>query len=242
MSKTLSRIVAAILISAAAVGPAKAYQVSPMSYVLAPSGQQSSRRLTVDNTDANPIDLEIKVFSVQVDENGKRTFTPADDQFLVFPVQATVQPGKSQSFQVRYIGEPHVDTGRIYVVKVQQLNVTYVTRELEPGKTSKIALTTNFNTTAVVQSPKAKSALSISQNLQPDGHGHVTALVNNSGDGVADLADAGWQLVRGGHAEPLPGDKVKYGETSKLAPGASRWLFVDPKLADGASLTLPVGR
>lgn len=242
MSPSIRRALAALLVSAALAGPANAYQVSPMTYILAPSGQQSSKRLTVNNTDATPLDIELKVFSVVVDENGKRTFTPSDDQFAVFPPQATVQPGRSQSFQVRYIGDPNPEAGRIYVVKVEQLNVTYVTKEMEPGKTSRIALTTNFNTTAVVQPSKARPTLAIARNLQPDGHGHVTALVSNTGKGVADLSEVDWQIVRGGRSEALPVDKIKYGETAQLAPGASRWLFVDPKLADGASLTLPVGR
>jgi len=242
MSHPFRRLAAALLASAALAGAASAYQVAPMTYILAPSGFQSSKRLTVTNTDAGPIDLEIEVFSVSVDDNGKRTFTPADDQFLVFPLQATVKPGASQSFQVRYIGDPSPSTGRIYVVKVHQLNVEYITRELEPGKTSKIALTTNFNTTAVVQPPKAKPALTIVRNLQPDGHGHFSALVNNGGTAVADLSETPWQLVHDGKTDSVPTDKLSYGETAMLAPGASRWLSVNAPLANGAELALPVTR
>jgi fimbrial chaperone protein len=222
---------------------ASAYQVQPLTYFLTPTGPKSQTRLTVINTDATQLDTELAVFSVDVDVDGKRAFTPADDQFLIFPPQASIKPGAAQSFQVRYIGDPAITQGRIYVVRVKQLNINYVEREVKPGTTSRVAIMLNFNTTAVVQPVKAHDDVAIVSNLTPlagkdaKSVGFV-ATVANSGDAVADLSALKWRLLRDGKSEDLEIMKLKFGETSMLAPGAQRRIVLDGALGQGAQLQL----
>lgn len=242
MSKFFRRLAAATAVCTGLSGAAVAYQVQPMVYVLAPSGSQAMKRLVITDTDTGPLDIELQAFAVDVDVNGTRTFTPADDSFAVFPPQASLQPGASQSFQVRYIGDPNVTKGRLYVVRVHQVNVTYTERQNEAGQLSRVALAMNFNTTVVVQPTKLEAKVSVAKDLAPDNNGHDVALVTNSGDGVADLSAIAWQLTRDGKTEPMPKSAMKFGETSMLPPGQSRLVSLDPALADHASLTLASAR
>ncbi len=238
MSRFFRRLTVATALCLALGGAAVAYQVQPMSYILSPSGQGAMKRLIVSNTDASPLDLELQAFSVDVDVNGKRTFTPADDSFAVFPPQATLQPGATQSFQVRYIGDPNMSKGKLYVVRVHQANVTFSEHQNDAGQMSRMAIAMNFNTTVVVQPTKLLPNVSVAKNLTPGEGGRDVALVTNNGDGVADLTSLAWQLTRDGKTTVMPTEAMKYGETAMLPPGQSRLISLDPAVADHASLTL----
>ena len=216
----------------------RAHQVEPMAYTMTPSGQMATKRVIVTNTDGAPIDVELTAFSVDVDIDGKRTFTPADNAFLIYPPQATVKPGTAQSFQVRYIGAPNLDKGRLYVVKVSQLNVSYTEKESAAGITSRVGIVLNFNTTVVVQPAKLLASVSVIKPLTTGTDGRQMVTVKNAGDGVADLSTLHWVATYDGKTEAVPPEKLKYGETSMLPPGGSRVVMLDTRLAGRTALSL----
>jgi P pilus assembly chaperone PapD len=120
-------------------------------YTLTPSGARSTARITVTNTRGEVLNVELQPFSVTVDDTGKRAFTPAPDDFLIFPPQASIAGDKSQLMQVRYVGSPAMDSGKVFVLRVKQTKSTeMVKQDAGAAMQSHLAVSPNFNTTAIV--------------------------------------------------------------------------------------------
>lgn len=114
--------VGAVAAAVLSVGAA-AYQVAPMVYELAPSGPEAGTVLRVENTGASPITIEIVAERRRYDEDGREQRTPADEDFAIFPPQAVVAPGTTQSVRVRYVGDPVPPHSLTYALMVRQLPV-----------------------------------------------------------------------------------------------------------------------
>jgi fimbrial chaperone protein len=103
------------------VGPANAQSigVEPLFLEVAPT---ESSALRVRNSSANTVTVEIEVAERMVDENGVQTRKPADDEFLLFPPQAVVEPSSLQVFRMQPIGADPTQS-KSYFVTVRQVPV-----------------------------------------------------------------------------------------------------------------------
>lgn len=234
---------AALLAAPLSIG--LAYSVQPMIYALTPSGAGSSVRLTVANSRGSQLNIEVQPFAVTADDAGKRTFTPSSDDFLIFPPQASIAGDKTQLFQVRYVGSPQLATGRVYVLRVHQTNTIEAARpEVTTGPQTRLAMSLNFNTTAIVQPKDMQAGLAVERDLTVDSTGVVRGRLINRGPGVADLTRAAWSLDRAGKSEPLTIQDIKYGDAIFLEAGKSRDITLSATVkGEGARLvvSLPQG-
>lgn len=223
-------VAAAALLAIAA--PLAAYSVQPMIYAMTPSGTGSSVRLTVSNPREALLNVELQPYRVTADDQGKRSFVPAADDFLLFPPQASIASDKSQIFQVRYVGEPRFDEGRVYVVRVRQTN-TINTIRTDPGAAAQteLKLALNFNTTAIVQPKTMAADIAVERDLAPDAKGVLHGRITNRGPGVADLTRLGWAIERSGRREDLDVGDINYGDAIFLEPGHAREITLAPKIA-----------
>ena len=103
--------------------PALAFRVEPMSAELASAGPQSKGEIRIENPHDHPITVELVSETRDFDANGKETRTPAEDDFLIFPPQTLVQPGKTQLIRYQYIGDPKISATKAYVINVRQLPI-----------------------------------------------------------------------------------------------------------------------
>ena len=224
---------------AAPLSLAWAYSVQPMIYSLTPSGAGSTVRVTVANSREGQLNVEMQPFSVSADQAGKRTFTPAPDDFLIFPPQASIAGDKTQLFQVRYVGAAQLAQGRVYVLRVHQTNTFEALQPDETAKTqTRLAMSLNFNTTAIVQPRDMQPGVSVARDLEPDAAGVLHAQLTNKGPGVADLTRLTWVLDRDGKREPITIQDIKYGEAIFLEPGRSRDIALSDKLHGPARLVV----
>ncbi|WP_010184894.1 fimbria/pilus periplasmic chaperone [Sphingomonas sp. PAMC 26605] len=219
---------------------ADAYSVQPMTYHLTPTGSGSTTRLMVNNTHDTLLNVEVQPFAVTADVAGKRMFTPAPRDFLIFPPQASVAPDKSQLVQIRYVGSPDLQRGKVYVMRVHQTNTVTLTKE-DPATSSptRLNVALHFNTTAIVEPKGIESDLVVSKELAADAAGVLHGQLTNRGRGVADLSRFSWMIDRGGKIEQLPNEKVRYGDAVFIEPGASRDFTFADTIRGPARLVLP---
>ena len=85
---------------------ADAMTVQPVVIDLQTSGRQMTQVVTVENTFANPLPVELRVEELTFDENGVHSSGTQSDDLLVFPPQALIQPGQTQTFRIQYVGDP----------------------------------------------------------------------------------------------------------------------------------------
>lgn len=222
--KLVWRAAVSAALAAAPLSIAWAYSVQPMIYSLTPSGSGSSIRLTVANSREGQLNVEIQPYTVTADDAGKRTFTPSSNDFLIFPPQASIAGDKSQLFQIRYIGKPQLGTGRVYVLRVHQTNTIEAVRPdaVAGGPQTRLAMSLNFNTTAIVQPKEMQTGLAVERDLVADAGGTLHARLINRGPGVADLTRVAWSLDRGGKSASLAMQDIKYGDAMFIEPGRSR--------------------
>ena len=217
---------------------AQGYQVQPMLATLAPSGANTRMTLSIKNTGAVPISVEITPFRATVDEAGTPTRTDEDKDLLVFPPQASVEPGKEQSVQVRYIGDPALAQARMYGVRVSQLPVSAAALTGGSGAATDVKVGFNFLSHIVVSPGGARAPLTIVETGRA-ANGDLLLRITNTGDGIALPGDAGYTLVDGGgKTVKLAPDHMRIGNFSAFMPKQARRATVAS--ADVAGLTGPV--
>ncbi len=107
----------------AVAGAVWAMTVQPVVVDLTASGRGSSSAITVENTFASPLPVEMRIEDVVIDESGARGTGEDKGDLIVFPPQTVIQPGQTQSFRVQYVGEPNLERSKHYYVTVAQLPV-----------------------------------------------------------------------------------------------------------------------
>lgn len=120
----LAIAVAVSSLVAATPNPASAHEVTPMRLYLSPGSGQRSGVFAVRNTRDKDLPLEVVVLRRFTAADGSESMEPADDDFIIFPPQALVTPGASQSVRFEYIGEPNLTESRVYVLDVREVPVT----------------------------------------------------------------------------------------------------------------------
>lgn len=102
----------------------KAQTVKPLVVDLATTGRGISQVISVENTSANALPVELTVQELIIEAN-ETILTGVDPgEVIVFPPQATIQPGQTQSFRLQYVGDPALARSKHYYVTVAQVPVT----------------------------------------------------------------------------------------------------------------------
>ncbi len=135
---------------------AMAMSVQPIILDLLSAGRRTSAVITVENTFATPLTVEALMNEAVVDVNGLRATEAETDDLLVFPPQALIPPGQTQTFRVQYLGDPAITASKHYTVTMSQLPV-----EL-PDTESAIQILYNFQVAVSVGIPGLQSALTVS--------------------------------------------------------------------------------
>ena len=179
-------LLSVILLTIANCQVSFAQRVEPMVFELAASGSKSTTSLRVNNNKSAPLTIEVIPSRISLDEHGKETRTLAEDDFLIYPPQTILQPGKTQVIKVKYVGDPTIEASQAYRISVNQVPVN-----LGLDESSSLGLLLNFNTLANVVPAKAKSELNVTDiKLGTDGNWVVT--IKNSGNRFARLSQTKW--------------------------------------------------
>lgn len=148
-------VAAAFVMAVFPVLQASSMTVQPVVVNLSSFGSGMSRVVTVENTFATRLPVELRVEEL-VFEDGQLVNTKTDPgDILVFPPQAMIEPGETQSFRIQYIGDPELAQSKHYYVTVAQLPV-----QLAEGQ-SAIQILYNFQVLVSVAPAQAKPALEI---------------------------------------------------------------------------------
>jgi fimbrial chaperone protein len=124
--------------------------VEPLFLEIAPS---QSAAIRVRNTSENAIPVEVLVFKRDVDAVGNQTRIPADDDFIIFPPQASLKAAGTQVFRLRPLDNTKTKSQSYYV------SFRQVPAPLEPSEESgaRIQVVFSFDAAVHVVPRKAKS-------------------------------------------------------------------------------------
>jgi fimbrial chaperone protein len=137
--------------------PLSAMTVQPVVLDLKTAGQAMSQIITVENSFTTPLPVEMRIAALDYEPDGLKAKADQKDadELLVFPPQALIQPGQTQSFRVQYVGDPSLAKSKHFYVTVAQLPV-----KLPVGQ-SAIQILYNFQVLVSVAPQGAVPALKI---------------------------------------------------------------------------------
>lgn len=231
----------ALAVGLIAAPAAHAMTVQPVVLDLATSGRGMTQVVTVENTFANPLPVELRVEELTFDETGLKSTGKDPGDLLVFPPQALIAPGQTQAFRVQWVGDPDLAQSRHYYITVAQLPV-----ELPEGQ-SAIQILYNFQVLASIAPAGAKPALTLTKAEAVKGEdGRTVPVITVTNDSPAHgyLSEGRLRLVEKDAAgkvvfqRTLPGPEIQ--QTigfGLIAPGQTRTVALPIELpADGAVL------
>lgn len=216
----------------------QAFQVHPMSYTLEPAGDGSRQTLRLENTFRHAVAIEMEVSRRSMDEYGRVTHVPAEEDFLVFPPQTRLEPGATQAVRVQYIGDPALSETRAYTIAARQVPV-----RSPDSEAASVQVVFNMGTAAYVRPAGARAELDPVQLIVTDDEDGVTAIVHNRGNGHMNLHNALWSLRNGdGREQALDRDTLQELFNNPIIyPGHSRHVRLPADLVgDATEITLEV--
>jgi P pilus assembly chaperone PapD len=171
-------ILAAVSASALAVSSALATTVQPIVIDLNAVGNGTSHTITVENTNAERLPVEIRVESLAFGDDGARVQGASKD-LAVFPAQAVIEAGRTQTFRVQWAGGA-LDRSKSYYVTVAQAPVAL------PQGQSAIQVLYNFQVLVSVMPPRVKPNLTVeSASIGRDAAGNPAPVVVVHNDSAA---------------------------------------------------------
>jgi fimbrial chaperone protein len=177
-SPTSLAVLATAIFSWAQPSISHAMTVQPVVVDLSPSGRRGTALVSVENTSSEPLPVELRIYEAVLDTNGVAVSSKTSEDLLIFPPQAIIAQGATQSFRIQYIGEPEMARSRHYYVTVAQLPVQL------PEGTSAIQIVYNFNVIVSVAAPGQTASISaVSGEIARNGDGKPVAAftVSNTG-------------------------------------------------------------
>lgn len=180
MRSVFKYLMSLLFASALVVQNAAAMTVQPVVIDLQVSGRGMSQVITVENTFATPLPVELRVQELELTPDGLKPTGKDPGDLLVFPPQALIQPGQTQTFRVQYVGDPALAKSKHYYVTVAQLPV-----KLPQGQ-SAIQILYNFQVLISIAPPGAKPKLSVaSAEIGKNAAGKPVPIVTMRNDSIA---------------------------------------------------------
>ncbi len=148
-------VIAALALTIFPIAQTIAMTVQPVVINLKTSGRGMTQIVTVENTFATPLPVELRVEELVPDGDNLKPSGKDPGDLLIFPPQALIQPGQTQSFRIQFVGDPALARSKHYYVTVAQLPV-----KLPEGQ-SAIQILYNFQVLVSVAPQGAKPNLQI---------------------------------------------------------------------------------
>ncbi|EMD77097.1 MULTISPECIES: molecular chaperone [Vibrio] len=181
---------------------AHAFKVEPMSAEMAPLGKRAQMTMRVENTSTVPLTVELQPYFMTMDEYGNETIEPADEELLVIPVTAIIEPGRAQSVMIRYLGDPSITESRAYRVAVKQVKV-----ERASSNQGQVSLLLRFNTLINVRPQNTSPQFAVTSIKQNDKDNWVLEVLNN-GNSYGRLTNTTWKVSDGTQSTYLKGNEI----------------------------------
>jgi len=239
--KVFRWLTAAVIISFGALAgavsapdAANAMKVRPLVLEMKSVGREARSTLQVVNDGANQLPVEIVIYKLDLDARGRQTRTEGGDNWLIFPPQAMVGAGSSQTFRIQWVGDPEIPESQSFIFSVNQVPVQM------PEGQSGVQVVFNFAAIVNIAPPRGEPALElVSAEVGTDDKGNrrplltlrnpsrVHALANEA---TISISGDGWSTTM------TPRELDQKMGLGLVQPGKTRRLLIPVDVPDGVSL------
>ena len=223
MRRPAAFVLLALTLGLFIAAPAQAFRLTPIVQDFQPAGRGAVQNFLITNTTPERIAVEIKMAKRSIAVDGTETLTPEQNDFVVFPAQIALEPGKNQTIQVRWIGEPDPKAELAYRIIAEQLPV-----ELDRSRQdiASIRLLIKYEGSVYVAPKGVKPHVgldSLRHVTTKDGKAGLEVNLANKGNahGILRSAELTVTDAKGGSVT-LKGDAAKAMENINILAGGSR--------------------
>lgn len=163
----------------------RAFTISPITMELEPSGKKSTGTFRLHNDSGESQAVQITIVRRDMDETGKETQAPADDEFTVFPKQTVLKPHQIQAVRINWKGPTKLSQELAYRIIAEQLPVNLTK---EPPQGTKLNLMVRYMGTLYVAPAGMKPDLGI-ESVAENNDGKIDLTIVNHGRAHAILRD-----------------------------------------------------
>lgn len=178
-----------------------AFKISPLvadinSFVSSP---QQKYDLVNDSKQA----IKVEVLPALLEKDfSKVSDTSVENDFIIIPDVVTIEPGKTQSIMVRYLGEQNLSSSKTYVINFNQITAFNAN-----NTDSVLKYAINYEAVLNVIPEKAKSKLIVSS-IKSLGEKKWELTIDNVGNKHEWIFDTNWEIVSETKKERLAGSEV----------------------------------
>lgn len=212
------------------------FELQPISREFTPSGSGAVQSYLVSNPATEPIAINITVETRALDVEGLETNRSAENDFLIYPPQFIVGPGKRQTVRVTWLGDPTAPRELAYRLVVEQLPI----ERLLPSATgagpvqARVVVLTRYKGSLYVKPPHAQPRLVVAS-AQLASRSLLAVTVKNEGTGRVALKDVKFKVKTGELLTVFKTADLALKSSVLLPGGERRLLFPWPEgLALGA--------
>lgn len=211
------KIITLVLISCCLLPVAsRAFSLEPLYATLKPAGRDAEQTFQIKNPGSNPIAIEFRITTREQNIDGKEHRVAADDQFMVYPTQAIVQPGEVQKVRVQWLGNVSPKKELAFRLIAEQLPINL---EKDPKTGLKMVMT--MIGSIYIRPDNTQSQLQIIEQGMRGQQYQLT--IANQGTAHALLEGLHLTLDNG---QTLSGDAVSGAEGQNILAGVTRVLSI----------------
>lgn len=216
-------LLAVVLVFVAGTVPA--FQVTPLNIELTAQGAGRIESITVENTNPDPIAVQIRTYTREVLPDGTERNEPLDGVFRIYPSQMILQPGQTQVVRVQYTGPETVAVEQAYRLEARQLPINIANRDEDLGTGVRIVL--RYWATLYVGPAGATPNLTYRLRNYDAAAGTGEIVVENRGTGHANLIGHTIVLSADGRTQRLPLRELPEEYSASLPAGFARVIPVE---------------
>lgn len=227
MKLSLRHIFLSLFILLSSISPTLAFQLLPISRVFEPAGSGATQSYQVVNDGKEPVAVEISLTDRKVDLDGKESNKKADDDFLVYPPQMVIPPGKTQIVRVTWMGNPNPEKELAYRLIATQLPINLEKPQPQDTARGQVKLAYRYIGSVYIRPKKVQHKVvldNITHQKAPDGSDQLAITFDNQGTGRAVLGNLQLTLSTTGQAAKveLKPEQLANINNSLILPGSKR--------------------
>jgi fimbrial chaperone protein len=226
-----TRVVISVALFLALANVSYAMSVQPLILEIEAGGKTAHGTIRVSNTSASPLPIEFQVSSLDISEKGQAISKKAPGAFTIFPPQATIGVGKSQSFRVVWMGDKALKKSETYLLGVTELPIAMGPRQ------SGVKIAMQFSIIVSVSPAGSAPSVEIVKTEINGAERKPIILIENKGDRHAILAMGSLEVSSGSWQKTYVGDQVReaIGGIGLIQPGKRRSFVLSEPLPPSIS-------
>ena len=211
--------------------PSWAFKIEPISRTFTPSDSNATQSYELISDKSEPEAVEMSVVKRNMDLDGKETYEPADDDFLIYPPQIILKPNTRQTVRVTWLGDPSPQQEIAYRLVSRQVPINL--KKPEAGKpnqtTGKVELLLTYMGSLYVRPLDVQARVVVDsvtvQNVK--GKPAIALVLDNQGSARANLRTFSLNLTSGAKTVILKPDQVEAIKSQTILAGSKRRFVFD---------------